>query len=299
MKPTDVQIIDIIRRHQPGDTYGTMIATIRACLALAAEPEPVSREEFNRVVAQRQVAKEKVRQLTAQVVKLLASAEPEPPVTVDRTGHWFKSAGDGEICGPIVETRGHDHLLQRHVDGGSGVLACAFTEGNVASGRVLRIPPPPEGVVDLEGWECREPEKDERWYEYMPGQPGAKELLDGSYTPFNDPKMGKRRWCPPKPVAPALKPWLTGPFEVRQNATQFSVWSADWGYVAAHCSKDNAEAIKLSLDMLPECVASMQDEAMVHPANYCHCGQAGKARRQKRDAQLAKIAKAGFDLTAE
>jgi len=38
----------------------------------AAEPEVVSRAEFNKVVSQRQAAKEKVRQLTAQVDQLLA-----------------------------------------------------------------------------------------------------------------------------------------------------------------------------------------------------------------------------------
>jgi len=38
----------------------------------AAEPDVVSRAEFNKVVSQRQAAKEKVRQLTAQVDQLLA-----------------------------------------------------------------------------------------------------------------------------------------------------------------------------------------------------------------------------------
>jgi len=163
----------------------------------------------------------------------------------------------------------------------------------------LRIPAPPaDAPADLKGWQCRKPVKPEPWY----NTEGQLITLSNWHFPAEDPVVDQRRWIPPQT---AKKAWPEGPFEaklvVKDEPHGWHVVSDHGWHVCNKCSQTEAEAIALALNlnMLPECVAWMKDHARKLAALDINHSCDDRISREARDALLAKLAAAGFDLTTK
>jgi len=134
----------------------------------------------------------------------------------------------------------------------------------------------------------------------------AEPMTDGQFTcetckfcgtsaampPCNScPRSMQDKW-EPRPKTP----WPVGPFKVdRMDKDELAQVLYSWDEpLCSGCDNDEADAIKLALNMLPECVAWMKEHAFNYPnilGRYHHPAQIAQ-----RDALLAKIDAAGFKM---
>jgi len=196
--------------------------------------------------------------------------EPQP-AKLDRTEQWFKdvTVTGALLAGPVVLSKDGLHRITTP----EGDVH--FSEQNIIDGALVRIPPPPEGVdVTVKGWDCRKPVKGERWY----SRDGT--LADLICPPWDDDDYGMNRWIPPQP---AKRPWPVGPFKVKdQSPGLWNVCDANRNTVCGQSTKAEADAIALTLDLLPRLADWASNRCMIAP-------------QEGRDL-VAELAAAGFKM---
>jgi len=167
-----------------------------------AEPDVVSRAEFNKVVSQRQAAKEKVRQLTAQVDQLLArlgrtseqqdrlalqdskagrqSAERERPADAQATDlQVIQEHLPAPVKADVEALRGRKEMLEKRL---ANLLA--DQELRVAAARANAINP--DQVVALLHGRVRMVETADGRYEAHFTAPDGQAAIDGGSKPIRD-----------------------------------------------------------------------------------------------------------------
>ena len=178
--------------------------------------------------------------LTEQQVQQVQQVQPEKP---NRKGQWFVSRETGMIYGPIMQTTGSRH----EIDKGERWLY----EDYIANGNWLRILPKLPG---MDASECREPLDGEEWYSL-----GAT-VVAGNWPVAAHDDFGLNRWIKNKP---AKKPWPAGPFrlEATHGSGLFRVWDPDGGPVCEVRTRIAGEALALGLDWAPRAAAAMREAA--------------------------------------
>ena len=178
------------------------VACLEAAVALLKGEKPadvVSRAEFNKVVGQRQAAKEKVLQLAVEVQELRfnqSKAEEPRPEPEHQPGDWFVSRHDATLTRCItgrewVRCR-WEYAYDYFRSDGDG-RNCGWTDFD----DWLPIPPRPETPegYELRG-EVREPKPGEYWIDVSMGGCGVvgSGNPDMSLGLTDMAKFGYRRW---------------------------------------------------------------------------------------------------------
>lgn len=159
--------------------------------AETAETDVVSRGEFNKVVGQRQAAKEKVRQLTAQVSDLLArlgegsdaadaadSPDSEPPAAVEPCAGPEVEGLPEPVKTHIRELRGRKEALEHR-------LADLLTDRELRSAAVRAGAINPDQVVALLRSRVRMAEAPDGRFEARFADEAGQVAMDGE-TPIRD-----------------------------------------------------------------------------------------------------------------